>query len=43
MNIGMKIGHAALGSVSISDKTSHCKILQSLEAARVVFRIVQSL
>ena len=29
--------------VSISDKTSNRKILQSLEAARFVFRIVQSL
>ena len=31
------------GPVSISDKTSYCKILQNLEVARFVFRIVQSL
>ena len=31
------------GPVSISDKTSYCKISQSLEAARFVFRIVPSL
>ena len=29
--------------VSISNKSSYCKISQSLEAARFVFRIVQSL
>ena len=33
----------ALGPVSISGKTSYCKISQSLEAARFVFRIVRSL
>ena len=32
-----------LGPVSISDKTSYCKISQSLKATRFVFRIVQSL
>ena len=32
-----------LGSVSVSDKTSHSKISWSLEAARFVFRIFQSL
>ena len=32
-----------LGPISISDKTSYFKISQSLEAARFVFRIVQSL
>ena len=31
------------GPVPISDKTSYCKISQSLEAARFVFRIAQSL
>ena len=31
-----------LGPVSISDKMSYCKITQSIEAARVVFRIVWS-
>ena len=31
-----------LGPVSISDKTSYCKISLSLEAARFVFRIVRS-
>ena len=31
------------GPVSISDKTSYCKISQSLEAARYLFRIVWSL
>ena len=31
------------GPASISDKMSYCKIAQSLEAARFVFRIVQSL
>ena len=37
--------HTKLGLVSISDKTSYCKISQSLEAVRFVlfFRIVQSL
>ena len=34
--------HADLGPVSISDKTSYCKISQSLEATRFVFRIVRS-
>ena len=31
------------GLVSISNKMSYCKILQSLGATRFVFRIVQSL
>ena len=31
------------GPVSISDKASYCKISQSLEAARFVFRIVRSI
>ena len=33
----------SLGPVSISDKTSYCKISKSLEVARFVFRIVPSL
>ena len=32
-----------LGPISISDKTSYCKITWSIEAARFVFRIVRSL
>ena len=32
-----------LGPVSIFDKTSYCKITQSLEAVRLVFRIIRSL
>ena len=32
-----------MGPVSISEKTSYCKISWSLEAARFVFRIVRSL
>ena len=33
----------ALGPVSMFDRTSYCKISQSLEASRFVFRIVRSL
>ena len=32
-----------MGVISISEKTSHCKISQRLQAARFVFRVVQSL
>ena len=35
--------HNVQGPVSISDKTSYCKILRSLEAARFASRIVRSL
>ena len=35
-------GLNVLGPASISDKTSYCKISQRLEAARFVFRTVQS-
>ena len=33
--------NSLLGSISISDKTSYCKISQSLKAVRFVFRIVR--
>ena len=36
-------GLRVLSPVSTSDKTSYCKISWSLEAARIVFRIVRSL